>query len=551
MWRKVLGAVVLLLLTLSEKAVAVQYAFQVSFTDKNNTPYSLSAPLAYLSPRAIARRAAQGISIDNTDLPVDPAYIDSVLTLTGGKMHEVSRWLNLCVILLSDSANIHALDGKPYITSTSLIAYYPGILHKELAVATSTVQKITADATYYGNTWYQTSLVHGDFLHGQGFDGSGKLIAVLDAGFQSVDTHPGFDSLFMNGRVYDTHNFKLAAPGVYAYSAHGTGVLSTIAGFVPGTFVGTAPRAMYALYVSEDSQSEQPIEMYNMLAASERADSIGADIITSSLGYNTFDDFHSADLVYATDLDGKSTIAARAANMATRKGMLFVASAGNEGGNSWNHILTPGDADSALTVGSVDNTGTAWFTSGYGPNAAGQVKPDVCAYGHNASVFTTTGYGAEDGTSLSVPQIAGWAACLWQANPSATPYLIRQAIMKCASKYSSSDTHIGYGVPNFQCTQQVLSVADTPPPFSATNWIMATPNPFNGDLKLFISPAAAGNVYFSLTDMAGRLVATMQAYAYHGTNIPMIFSLPSISSGAYILKATCSSQQQVIRVQKL
>jgi subtilisin family serine protease len=535
----------------NNKVQAVQYAYQVTFTDKNNTPYSLGSPLAYLSSRSTARRTAQGIAIDSTDLPVNNVYVDSVLHLTGGTLHNVSRWLNHCVILITDSTQIHNLDGKTFISSKQLVAYYPGFLHKSTTTtSTSTATSSSLDATYYGNTWNQTLMVNGASLHETGHMGSGKLIAVLDAGFIGTDTHTGFDSLRNSGRLLDSHNFTLASTSVYGYDTHGTKALSTMAGYVPGTYVGSAPLASYAIYVTEDGNSEQPIELLNMLSATERADSLGADIISSSLGYNTFPDFPSGDFTFVPDLDGKSTTAAKAANIATKKGMLFVASAGNEGGNSWNMVLTPGDADSALTIGSVNITGAAAFNSGYGPNAAGQVKPDVCAMGEPASIFFGAGYGTENGTSFSTPQVAGWAACLWQSNPSATPYRIRQAIIKCASRYTSPDTHLGYGIPNFQCTADLLGIVN-PVPETHENWITGLPNPFQDNLQLSIVGDTEQGISFNMVDVAGKTVFTGTSNIHKGHNMPVYISMQHLPSGIYILKAMTATRQHVLKLEKL
>ena len=557
MCRKIKWLFLLLTALQFSPASAQQYAYQVTFTDKNNTPYSLSSPLTYLSSMAMARRTLQGIAVDSTDLPVNHTYIDSALTLTGGKFHEASRWLNLCVILLSDSAQIHTLDGKAFVSNYKMVGYYSTFLHRAThtsgggALPSSSAPKTTTtDAAFYGDTWSQTAIVNGNYLYDNGYNGAGKLIAVLDAGFLGADTHPGFDSLRNDNRLLDVHNFTLDTDYVYSYDTHGTSTLSTMAGYVPGTFVGTAPLASYALYVTEDDNSEQPIELINMLCGSERADSLGADIITSSLGYNVFDN-PAYNFTFATDFDGKTTTAAKAANIATRKGMLFIASAGNEGGDSWNRVLTPGDADSALTVGSVDITGTNASTSGYGPNAAGQVKPDVCAMGQPADVFTASGYGTETGTSFSTPQIAGWAACLWQENSHATPYQVRQSVIRCASEYTTPGNQIGYGIPNFQCTAQILNVHNTPSPFMAGKWVVATPNPFTGDLTLSVAPDANGIVDLRLTDMAGRQVFTAQRYVYKGYNTPFSLSIPGLPTGIYVLKAISGTQQQVLQLEKL
>jgi serine protease AprX len=556
--RRTAGVILLLIaVLLGYDATATQYAFRVSFYDKNTTPFSLSTPSAYLSARALARRTTQGIAIDSTDIPVNASYIDSVLTLTGGEMHEVSKWFNYCVILLADSATIHVLDGKSYIKGTKLVAFYTGTLHKPSTNGgnmPATQAKTTtgaADAPYYGQTWVQTSIVNGNYLYDKMYTGAGKLIAVIDAGYTTADTHPGFADLWSSGRVVDQHNFTLASGFVLSYDSHGMKVLSEMAGYVPNTFVGSAPMASYALYVSEDGGSEQPIELLNMVSASERADSIGADIITTSLGYNLFDN-PANNLVFATDLDGKTTAAAMAANMATSKGILFVASAGNEGGNSWNSILTPGDADSALTIGSVDPSGIPAPNSGYGPNAAGQVKPDVCGMGQPANIFNTSaGYGIESGTSFATPQIAGWAACLWQSLPGATPYVIKQAIIKCASAYNAPTTHIGYGIPDFQCATDLLLYVQSTPTGLTPQWIAASPIPFVNELRINVAPDTDGYVDLSMMDLTGRTIATMHRKFYKGFNAPVTFSLAALPSGIYVLNAISATKHQVIRLEKL
>ncbi len=563
MCRKVLVLWAILACFVCRPAIAQQYAFQITFTDKNNTPFSLTSPSAYLSPRALARRATQDIAIDSTDLPVNAVYVDSVLTLTGGVLHGTSRWLNMCMVLLHDSTAILNLSGKSFISNVQVVAYYSSDLHHRPAhesgnaTATRPVQKNTsADAGYYGFTWAQTQIVNGNYLKDLGLLGQGMLIAVLDAGFVNTNTHPGFDSMWQSGRVVDMFNFVYDTTNVFISSHHGTDVLSTIAGYTPGTFVGAAPLASYALYVSEYEPGDQVLEMDNMLCATERADSIGADVITESLGYDIFNFPVGYGLNFSTDLDGKTTICAKAANMATKKGMLFVATAGNDGYpviSGWGtHILTPGDADSALTIGSVDGTGTPAASSGYGPNAVGRIKPDVCGMGHSASIFSPTGYGdSADGTSLSTPQIAGWAACLWQVKPSATPYEIRQAIIKCASSYNSPGVQLGYGVANFICTEQILNVKDTPLPFTAANWVVATPNPFGSDLKIAANPADDGFVDFQLIDMQGRKVFSMHEYMYKGYNSPVYVTLPQLPAGIYTLRASAATRQQIIRLVKL
>jgi len=530
---------------------AKQYTYLVRFVAKEGTPYSLANPAQFLSQKAIARRHAQGIAIDSSDLPVNPVFVDSVIKLTGATLHGTSRWFNLCVIVVEDTSVITRLNGKSFVRSVTPLFAQHSNTTTTLSVKPNSnfpAKKTTGSPSFYGNTWQQTSLVHGDPVHDAGYTGSGKLIAVVDAGFIGTDTHPGFTDMWAAAHVVDKRNFVQGNDQVFTADTHGTKALSTITGHVAGTYVGSAPDASIALYVTEDNSSETPVEMTNMLLASERADSVGVDIITTSLGYNLFD--NAADnLVFATDLDGKTTIAAQAANTATSKGILFIASAGNEGGNSWNMILTPGDADSALTIGSVDNTGAMAGNSGYGPNAAGRVKPDVCLMGQAAAIFQSMGYGNESGTSFATPQAAGWAACLWQEYPSATPAQLRKAITRCANSYTSPGAHNGYGIPDFSCARQMLlGVGELPPSMATGSWVAVLPNPSNGVVKVVVSPDEDGRVDFSVVDVAGKSVLTWHSTLTKGLNEPLALDLRHLPRGMYVLKATSSAQQQILKV---
>lgn len=544
----------LLLVELSGSANALQYAYQVNFWNKNGTrPFSDSS--VFLTSRSLARRSAQGIVLDSTDLPVTKAYVDSVLSLTGGTLHITSKWLNLCVILVTDTSRMSALNGIAFVKSKKMVAAYSTILHKGGfdsdgdEAASTPAYKTTSGAAYYANTWDQTNMVNGYHLHDLGYKGQGKLIAVVDAGYYGTNTHPAFDSLRTSGRIVDERNFTLASNSVYAYDTHGTEVLSTMAGYVPNTYVGSAPLASYALYIGEDNNSEQPIELFNLLAATERADSIGADIVTTSLGYNTFDN-SSFDLVFSRDLDGKTTPAAIGANMATQKGMLFVSSAGNEGGNSWNMILTPGDADSALTIGSVDISGNCASTSGYGPNAAGRVKPDACTLGQPGAVASAAGgFGSNSGTSIATPEIAGWAACLWQGASNVTTGQLRRAIIKCASRFTSPGTQIGYGIPNFRCAAIQLEVIDNQqPPISEFNIIIA--NPVTQSLNIIVNLQSPGEVTFSLCDITGKEVVGFRGQFGNGRNPITQYDVSYLPTGVYVLRSIANGHRSNTRIVK-
>lgn len=546
-----------LLITSATAFAQPQYGFRISFTDKGGTTQSLSNPLGFLSQRAIDRRIAQNITVDSTDLPVSPAYMDSVLTLTSGKLHMTSKWFNYTVLLLNDSADILNLQSKPYIDTIEYIAYYSAGLHKpskdnkeELGTTGSKLpMKTTGNALYYGDAYAQTDLVRGDYLHDLGRKGEGKLIAVLDEGFADVNTAPAFDSMYNSGRLIDQYNYANNVSNVFTNGLHGTTALSTIAGNLPGKFVGTAPYADYALYITEIMGSEQRIEMDNIVAASERADSVGADIITISLGYDRFTHPTISSLTY-TDIDGKTTIAARGANMATAKGILFVASAGNEGGGSWNYILTPGDADSAITIGSVGVDKVPAGTSGFGPNSAGRVKPDVCMQGNPVFVMRNGPNPIlASGTSWATPQLAGWAACLMQASGNFTPYQIRTAIQKSANAYNSPGLQLGYGVPNFHYALQLLNVKDITPMPDDNNWILAGPNPFDSEVTIRLYAKNYSNVSLQLTDMSGRIVYQSDRQVDSGVQTITV-NVPELSRGVYFLKATNADREATLKVLK-
>jgi serine protease AprX len=534
------------------QAQTPQYAFRIYLKDKTGAP-PLSASPSFLSARSLNRRIAQAIPVDELDRPVSSTYINDILTSTTGKLHLSSRWLNTCVILLNDSANILSLQGKTYIDSIKYIAHYSNTLHNlvPLPPDNSSEQlpydaqmKTTGTAAYYGATFGQTQLVNGDYLHDRDYRGEGKLIAVLDNGFAGVNTMDGFDSLNNAGKLLDQFNFVKHNTDVFSGSYnHGTSALSTMAANMPGNYVGTAPNAEYAVYVTEDdANGEMEIELDNLLAGTERADSIGADIISVSLGYNTFSvPFTGLSYTYA-DLDGKKTIAAKAANIATTKGMLFVASAGNEGSGTWHYILTPGDADSAITIGSVDLKGIVAASSSYGPNAAGRIKPDVCMVG-NAAMVLTTGNNpvAIGGTSFALPQLAGWAACLWQTKPTATPFMIKNAIIRSASKYTTPNNHEGYGIPDLKIALQYLDVKDTPVVPTLANLVTVGPNPFNNAIDVKVYHTKTGDILLRIVNINGKEVYqnkyTRLAGIHHlpvsiaSSLVQAVFYLTVISSG--------------------
>ena len=554
--------VALMLLYLQAAGQSPQYAFRVGFTDKQGSP-GPGDPGQFLSQRAIDRRFRRHAAIDETDRPVAAAYVDSVLALTQGRLHVTSRWFNQCVVLLEDSSRILLLQGKPYIRSIAVVAHYPMGLHLSADNGTgrksgaepvraypAPVLRTTAggDSADYGTAFGQTALVHGNVLHDLGYRGEGMLIAVLDAGYVGAQTHPGFDSLRRSGRLLDMHDFVLNEDSVFHHDRHGTAVLAPMAGDIPGHYIGAAPRAQYALYRTEDNYSEQLIEIDNLVAGAERADSIGADVINASLGYNTFSFPPGADIP-ASQMDGRTSLAAQAANMAVRKGMLFVCTSGNEGMDG---LLTPGDADSALTVGAVDAAKNPAGFSSWGPNASGRVKPDVSALGSPAMVFDSNGIGSGGGTSFAAPQIAGWAACLWQGIPDATPSEIRDAIVRSADQYRSPGRQQGYGVPDFRTAGVLLKILDTVKTPATDDFIAMWPTAFNDRdiLRILLNPASDQQVAFGLFDLSGRLLWKHGQQFKAGKQYYEVLLPRGLPGGMYLFSAVGGVQRQTVKMVK-
>ncbi len=553
--RRLIGILCGLILMAEGSTAAPQWAFRVHFTDKTGSP-ALSAPAAFLSARALQRRSTQGVSVIDEDRPVSPTYLNDVLAATGGKLHTTSRWLNQCVILLNDSSQIAQLQSKTFVSGIDYLGYFATALHNvkpgnpvSTTPYTPTAYRGTGTAAYYGNTWNQTSMVNGDYLHDQGFTGQGQLIAVLDLGFNGTDTHPGFDSLRNQGRLLDTWNFVNASNDIYspAYD-HGTSVLSTMAGIIPGTFVGSAPHAQYALYLTEDNSiTDAMYELDNFVAGLERADSIGADIITSSLGY--FDFVHPLPYyIYPkADINGHTTVVAKAVNTAVAKGIFAVITAGNEGGSSWNFILTPGDADSALTVGAVQATRTIAGFSGPGPSSSGRIKPDVVAQGSPAAAFANTGFANLNGTSFSTPQIAGWAACVRQFKPGVSPYLLRKAITICSDRAGNPTSQEGYGIPDFKKVLGTVGIAQVP---GLSHELTILPNPFSTVIHLQLTVAQATDVVCTLTDVSGRIVVTQALHATASGHDYMLTPPATLPAGSYFLQTMIGQEVLINKLVK-
>lgn len=491
--------------------------YVISFTDKKGSTYQLSQPQQFLSQRAIERRRRHNIAIDSTDLPVLPRYLDSIRSVPNVNILYTSRWFNQAVIQTSDAQSLLRIRLFSFVESTAAIAARQSAGTGKAPVKNN-VQQTTGDKPIYargasfdyGYGYGQINIHEGIYLHDKGFSGEGMLIAVLDGGFPGVNNAGAFSHLFSNSRIRATYDFVNGSTDVYKYSTHGTHCLSTMAAEMP-EMTGTAPNASYVLLRTEEDGKEQPVEENNWVAGAEFADSAGADLISSSLGYSTFDNPVFNHTYF--DLNGDATIVTQAADLAARKGMIVVNSAGNEGSSSWVYITPPADGDSVLAVGAVNAAGQPAAFSSYGPVINGVVKPDVMGVGVATQIVSSDGKVATgSGTSFSTPIVAGLVACLWQAFPQRSNMEILNVVKASSSRFTTPDDQMGYGIPNFRIAYDSLykrAQQDTVfiRGMLQDEQLKVTPNPFYRQLYVYYQSVSNQPVYLSLSDNLGKMVA--------------------------------------------
>ncbi|MBR1516830.1 MAG: S8 family serine peptidase [Bacteroidales bacterium] len=424
--------------------------YWVHFTDKKGTPYSVGQPTKFLSQRSIERRQRLKIAVDSLDLPVSPDYIKA-LVKTGAKIHNVSKWLNGATVIATDKevakiAKLKFVDTvQRYNRRAALVD--TTTMHYTAGRDTFSILYNKYDSNYYALAYSQIRQLNGLEVHRQGFEGQDVLIGVCDGGFPGVDTLTVFDSLRRSGRIVATRDFVSHRPSVYLANDHGTMVLTTMAGYIPGRYVGTAPKASYALCITEDTHTESPVEELDWVAAAEFLDSLGADVINSSLGYLGFWDTTLNH--HYKDLDGQTAFMSIGGEIAATRGILCVNSAGNEGRNGQHSISVPADAEHILSVGAVWANGTIAGFSSYGSTYDNRVKPDVCAQGVWVYVSSPAGgYLRANGTSFSSPIMAGMMACLRQAAPTKSVADLCRAIRLSGSLYDQVNNRYGYGIPD-------------------------------------------------------------------------------------------------------
>lgn len=495
--------------------------YVVTFSDKGPVNKNhMVVPADVLSDKAVERRMKQNILLNETDLPLYNPYINDIIA-TGAKILARSRWLN-CVVVESDehiAGKLEKIAGIAEITkigqknesavtagNRKLETELKEYIDKQALKNQSTVNTIN-----YGASAGQINMIKGEYLHNLNYLGQGITIAVLDNGFSKVDILPAFDSLWSNNQILGTKDFVVPGANVFDPSGgiHGTMVLSTMAANLPGILVGTAPKANYWLIHTEDNAGEAVVEEYYWVSGAEFADSVGADIINSSLGYTTFLNSPQYDHTYA-DMDGNTCVSTIGADIAASKGILVVNSAGNSGGNSWFYIGAPADGDSVFTIGAVNSSGVVTSFSSRGPTSDGRIKPDIVAQGQGVAIYSWNAsvpngavfYG--DGTSFSSPIIAGMSACLWQAAPDKNNMELIESMRITANNASEPDSITGWGIPDFEAAHQSLTAGLEDAIVKSK--LLVYPNPFSKSLSIIAPSKISGDINVDFVAPDGRTV---------------------------------------------
>jgi serine protease AprX len=513
---KIMRKIFFFILLLTSVAMYSQQDAWVYFTDKPDSEFYFSNPFEMLTQRALDRRTTQNIPLDLKDVPIHEDYIDQVAQNVA--VLAKSKWLNA----------IHVRGSQSEILALAAFSFVDHIGFADRSL-NPTGRNSAANNTHrsnkvmetqvnfpYGNSANQIQMLNGHLLHQQNYTGAGKIIAVLDAGFPTVNVSLPFKRLRDNNQILGGYNFVDRNTNFYTASSHGTMVLSTMGGYVQNQLVGTAPDASYYLFITEDADNENPIEESLWVEAAERADSLGVDVINTSLGYSDYD--NPAYSYTYDDMNGTTSFIARGADIAFSRGMVVVVSAGNSGASFEPHIGTPGDAINVLTVGAVDSAGNYAQFSSIGPSADGRVKPDVVAKGQAATVANTSGaVVTASGTSFSGPIMAGMVATFWQSVPSMTNVQVVEFIKQSASQYSAPTDELGYGIPDFQQALQMalLSVSE-----HASNQFVLYPNPVHDQLSL--SPENSENANITFYNALGQKVIESEISGTHSADLSQL-----------------------------
>jgi serine protease AprX len=517
-----------------------QNRYAIHYKYKPQDFFTLEEPVLFLTSKALERRDRQGIALDSLDLPISQKYIDQVSPFVKQVLYH-SNWLNASIVI-ADQESIEEIKGFDFVDHVVLAA--PGYV-PEGKISTRVNGKSGINKNSKGKTNnleapfdYQNSLLGIHEMHEEGFRGKGVTIAVFDAGFPGVDQIPGFSHLFENNQLLGTKDFvHVWNKNVYSKNQHGTNVLSLLASDDPELLLSGAPEADYILCITEEVSTEYRIEEYNWVKAAEFADSLGVDIINSSLGYWDFDD---ESMNYTLeDLNGESALVSKGASLAGNKGILVVTSAGNYGNRGSSSITAPADAKGILSVGATNVSMERASFSSQGPTVDGRIKPEVSTFGEQVWLLRSSGnLGRASGTSFSSPQIAALAAGLWQARPEWTKDELIGRILESSSLSALPDNSLGYGIPNFlrALYGEILSIDQKE---NEEVWKIF-PNPLSGT-DLFVRFGNQTESEFYLIDIQGKVLQQSNVRRA-SLQDPYYVPIPVIPSGIYIVEMQAGSE---------
>ena len=422
------------------KLLCLLFIYFVQFTDKQG-----SEPITF-SDRAIEQRERWNIKTDSLDYAVSSVYLDSLRSLGAEVMH-CSRWMNGATIKIEKQETRNKIQECSFVDTVYLTRdEVPIPLAPKWERLEDGAKRLQVSGERLEESEQQLGVYNLNALHEAGYKGQGIVMAVIDGGFQNANTLHCFDSV--RSQILGHYDFTDDTDDFFGETGpHGAMCLSTIAGLTD-TYRGAATEAQYYMMRSEEYETESPKELDNLVVAMEKADSLGVNILSISLGYAEFDN-SNFNFTYA-DMNGRVSRASRAATIAARKGILVCNAMGNEGNNDWKYLTSPADADSILSVGAVGVDSTIAAFSSYGPSVDGRVKPEACAVGYQTVIINPSAdiLRKGNGTSFACPLIAGLSACVWSAHPDETAMQIRERIINSTHMLGTPDDRYGYGIPD-------------------------------------------------------------------------------------------------------
>ncbi len=491
----------------------------IYFIDKPNEVTYIENPLSMLTQRSLDRRLAQNITLDFKDIPISLDYIKEIKMQEGVEVKAKSKWLNAVHVYGTELAIKNTLN----LSIVDRIEFAARELNARTVVIENQEARLDEQVFYdYGSSENQARQIGADFLHENNFTGKGMQIAVIDAGFPNVDNFNAFKRIRDNNQILGGYNYVARNDNFYRGNNHGTSVLSIIAGYVEGKLVGTAPDASFYLFITEDTSRETPLEESLWVEAAEKADSLGVDVINTSLGYIGFDEA-KYNHIYE-DMDGKSTFISRGANIAVERGMLVVVAAGNSGNSrTYNNIGSPADATNVFTIGAVNANGVIASFSSYGPSYDGRIKPDVTAKGAQTTIVSDIGtIVTGNGTSYASPVMAGAIASFWQAFPTKTNFEIMQLVRESAHLYSTPTNQFGNGIPNFKKAYEKIIASN-----ESLDNIILYPNPSTNEVFFNLNNKLE-RIKVTVFDLIGRKIIQQDVPSNQSIN------MSSFQSGMYL-----------------